>query len=86
MPPAEPPPLEHDTWGAPSAALQPRGVGVFAVQQDVTVKNASSLRRHELIVFGSNLGSIRRQAFVGGVEWIVCERCRLWRQDLKRPV
>ena len=31
--------------GAPSAALQPRSVGVFAVRQDVTVRNASPAQK-----------------------------------------
>ena len=37
-----------------------------------------------LIALGSNDNWVRRPEFVGGVERIVRERCRLRRQDLKR--
>ena len=49
------------------------------------VRNASRRRRRRLIALGSNLDWVRRQGFVGGLDRIVRQRCRLRRQDLKRP-
>src|SRR5438270_10634301 len=50
------------------------------------MKNASPSQKTWLIVLGSNRDWNRRRGFVGGVERSVRERCRLRRQDLKRPL